>query len=199
MAVTITVQALAAALRLGDSTEEAAEATRLLAYATEAVTKHAPDAPDVVHDEAAIRLAGYLYDQPNAGRGVVHADALRNSGARAILLPYRVHRAGSTAPAADETPAADVLSLLGTEVVVVTAPQTWGPTALPRPRGAVAGISVDGGEIRLFRTGLLSGAAVVGAPTGLTQPYAVDTAASGAVVFAAAVPATYTVRIYAGP
>ena len=82
---------------------------------------------------------------------------------------------------------------------MVSARHTWGPTALPRPRGAIGGISVDGGEIRLFRTGLLSGAAVVGDPTGETEPYAVDTAASGAIVFAAAVPGTYTVRIYAGP
>ena len=99
MAVTITVSALAAALRVGDTTEEAAEVTRLLAYASEAVVKHAPDASDVVHNEALIRLSGYLFDQPNAGRGVAYAHALRNSGAAAILLPYRVHRAGSTAHA----------------------------------------------------------------------------------------------------
>ena len=198
MAVTITAAELAAAIRVGDSTEEQAEVARLLASATEAVTRHAPNAPDVAHSEACVRLVGHWFDQPLAGRGA-YADAMRNSGALQILLPYRVHRAGSTAPAADETPAADALLLLGTEVVVVTAPQTWGPTALPRPRGAVAGISVDGGEIRLFRVALLSGAAVVGDPTGLTEPYAVDTAASGAVVFAAAVMGTYTVRIYAGP
>ncbi len=99
MAVTLTAAELAAALRLGDSAEETAEATRLLGYATEAVTKHAPDAPDVAHNEAAIRLAGYLFDMPNAGRGAGYADALRNSGAAAILHPYRVHRAGSTAEA----------------------------------------------------------------------------------------------------
>ena len=97
MAVTRTAAELAAALRLGDSTEETAEATRLLAFATAAVTKHAPDAPDVVHNEAVVRLASYLFDMPNAGRGAGYADALRNSGAAAILLPYRVHRAGSTA------------------------------------------------------------------------------------------------------
>ena len=99
MAVTLTVAELAAAIRLGSSAEETDQATRLLAYVATAVTKHAPDAPDVVQNEAAIRLAGYLFDQPNAGRGVGYADALRNSGAAAILLPYRVHRAGSTAEA----------------------------------------------------------------------------------------------------
>ena len=46
-------------------------------------------------NEAAIRLAGYLFDQPNAGRGLSFANAGRNSGAWAILLPFRVHRAGS--------------------------------------------------------------------------------------------------------
>ena len=99
MAVTLDVAALAVALRMGDTAEETAEATRLLAYATEAVTRHAPGAPDAVHGEAAIRLGAYLYDQENAGRGVQFSDALRNSGARAVLLPWREHRAGSVARA----------------------------------------------------------------------------------------------------
>ena len=94
MAVTITAVELAAALRLGDSAEETAEATRLLAYATEAVTKHVSPAPDVVHNEAVRRIAGYLFDMPEAARGDAYANALRNSGAARILLPYRIHRAG---------------------------------------------------------------------------------------------------------
>ena len=94
MAVTLTAAELAAALRLSDSPEETAEATRLLAYATEAVTRHVSTAPDVVHNEAVRRLAGYLYDMPEAGRGDGYANALRNSGAASILLPYRKHRAG---------------------------------------------------------------------------------------------------------
>ena len=94
-AVTLTADQLAAALRLGDSSEETAEVTRLLAYATEAVTKHAPDAPTAIANEAVIRLTSYLFDQPNAGRGVMYANAMRNSGAAAILLPYREHRAGA--------------------------------------------------------------------------------------------------------
>lgn len=102
MAVTITAAELAAAIRVGDSTEEQAEVARLLSYATEAVTRHAPGStaapvPDAVHNEAVVRIAGYLFDQPLASRGTMHADALRNSGARAILLPYRTHRAGVAA------------------------------------------------------------------------------------------------------
>ena len=103
MALTLTQTELSAAIRLGDSTEEIAEATRLLAYVTEAISRHLgasyEAAPEVVVNEAAIRLAGYLFDQPNAGRGLSFANAGRNSGAWAILLPFRVHRAGSTGEA----------------------------------------------------------------------------------------------------
>lgn len=95
MAVTLTAAQLRAALRIGETREETAEATRLLAYATEAVTKHAPTAPDAVHTEACIRLTAFLYDQPTASRGDSFANALRSSGAARILLPYREHRAGA--------------------------------------------------------------------------------------------------------
>lgn len=93
--VTLTDAQLAGALRLGDSTEELAEVTRLRTYAAEAVTRHAPAAPTATSNEAAIRLASYLFDQPHTGRGAMYAAAMRNSGAAAILLPYREHRAGA--------------------------------------------------------------------------------------------------------
>lgn len=99
MAVTLSTGQLAPALRLGTSAEETAEATRLLTYAAEVVTHYAPDAPDAVHNEAAIRVAAYHYDMPNAPAGEGFANTLRNSGAGRMLLPYRVHRAGSTAEA----------------------------------------------------------------------------------------------------
>ena len=94
MAVTIQQAALSEALRLGGSDAETAEATRLLAYAKRAVERHVAICPDEVHNESCIRLSAYLYDQPNAGRGLGFANALRSSGAASILLPYRVHRAG---------------------------------------------------------------------------------------------------------
>ena len=94
MAVTLTVSELLAALRLGDSTEETAEVTRILAYAALAVEQHAPSAPDIAQNEAVRRLSGYLFDQPEAGRGAAYANALRSSGAARMLLPYRIHRAG---------------------------------------------------------------------------------------------------------
>ena len=94
MAVTITAEELRAALRLNDTAEETAEVTRLLAYCTEAVTQHAPDASETAMNEAVRRLAGYLFDQPEAGRGMAYANAMRSSGAARMLLPYRIHRAG---------------------------------------------------------------------------------------------------------
>ena len=96
MAVTITAEELRAALRLNDTAEETAEVTRLLAYSTEAVTQHAPDASDTAMNEAVRRLGGYLFDMPEAARGDAYANAMRNSGAARMLLPYRVHRLGLT-------------------------------------------------------------------------------------------------------
>ena len=124
MAVTLDVAALSAALRLGSSTEETAEATRLLGFATETISRHLgnayADTPEIIVNEGVIRLAAYLYDQPNAGRGVGYANALRNSGAAAILLPYRVHRAGSTSMAtAQEALGSDDVLTLGGETLTL--------------------------------------------------------------------------------
>ena len=94
MAVTLTVEQLRAALRLNDTAEETAEVTRLLGYVSTAVLKHAPDAPDVAHDEAAVRLAAYLFDMPAASRSDAYSNSLRSSGAQRMLLPYRTHRLG---------------------------------------------------------------------------------------------------------
>ena len=95
MPVNLTVAQLAAAMRVGDSAEETAEITRLLGYCSLEVERHAPTAPDVVHNEAAIRLASYLYDQPSTSSRANFANALRNSGAARMLLPFRVHKVGS--------------------------------------------------------------------------------------------------------
>ena len=106
MAVTITRADLAARIRLGRTPTELDETDQILAYATEAVTHHAPDAPDVVHNEAVYRLAGYIYDRPFASADTRFSNALRNSGAASALLPYRVHRAGVTGEDADGAAAA---------------------------------------------------------------------------------------------
>ena len=87
------------AIRVGDSTEEQTQVARLRIYATTAVMRYAPEAPQEALDEAVIRLAGYLFDQPTITRSGNFANALRNSGAAGILTRYRIKRAGSTGEA----------------------------------------------------------------------------------------------------
>ena len=102
MAVTITEEALAQAIRVDTAT-----ATRLLAVATALVERYAPDAPDAISNEAAIRSAGWLAEQPAAAiRSESEGDirtsyattamsALRHSGGQALLSPWKIRRAGA--------------------------------------------------------------------------------------------------------
>ena len=94
MAVTILRAQLAARLRLGRTQTELDEVDHLLAEASEAVTRLAPNAPDVIHDLAVYRYAGYSYDRPFASADTRFSNVMRNSGAAAALLPYREHRLG---------------------------------------------------------------------------------------------------------
>ena len=95
MAVTITVAELSAACRIGASAEETAQVTRLRTWATTTISRHLGDAYDTtpaeVVNEATVLMVGYRYDAPNHS----YQDALRNSGAGAVLALYRVHRAGA--------------------------------------------------------------------------------------------------------
>ena len=93
--VALTVDQLREAVRAGDSAAETAILTRLLKVGKAIVKRYAPEAPTEIKEEACIRMAGYLLDQPNAGRGVAFGDALGNSGAAVLLAPFRVHRAGN--------------------------------------------------------------------------------------------------------
>ena len=99
MAVTASVSDVARSIRAVVTTDVMAELTDLLAYASAEVTRIAPLAPDVVHNRAAIAIVGYIYDRSTVGRGTAYANSIRNSGAGAMLLPYRSHRGGSTATA----------------------------------------------------------------------------------------------------
>ena len=99
MAVTATVSDVSRSIRAVDSPDVTAELTALLDYATAEVTRIAPNAPATAHNRAATSIVSYLYDRPTAGRGMAYANVIRNSGAGAMLLPYRTHRGGSTAMA----------------------------------------------------------------------------------------------------
>ena len=102
MAVTITATALAEAIGVDSAT-----ATRLLAVATALVERYALEAPDAISNEAVIRTAGWLSEQPAAAirsetegdistsYAPTHTSALRHSGAMALLSPWKVRRAGA--------------------------------------------------------------------------------------------------------
>ena len=90
MAVTLSIDELRDGIRAGDTQQETDVITRLLLVGTALVQKHAPNAPEAVQNEAVVRLAGYLFDQPAATSRQGYSSALRNSGARALLLAWRV-------------------------------------------------------------------------------------------------------------
>ena len=102
MAVTLTAPELAQAVGVDSTT-----ATRLLPVATELVTRYAPDAPGAISNEAVIRCAGWLSEQPAASitsesEGDIRTSyspsmlsALRHSGAMGLLSPWKVRRGGA--------------------------------------------------------------------------------------------------------
>ena len=102
MAVTITFTTLARLIGV-----DVDDAARLLAVSTELVNRYAPAAPDSVGNEAVIRTAGYLSEQPGAAIrsertgnietsfASTHLSALRHSGGMALLSPWKIRRAGA--------------------------------------------------------------------------------------------------------
>ncbi len=103
MAVTLTATELSRLLAVNQ-----ALADRLHGTAVALVERYAPEAPEAVQNEATIRCAGWLVDQPAAGiRSMRTGDlattfdmsrsqaALRNSGAMGILSAWKVRRGGA--------------------------------------------------------------------------------------------------------
>lgn len=86
--------------------DEDAERTRAITTAAFMVCRYAPDAPDAVTREAIARCAGWLRETPvgnleeeevgdqRAKYQPSQMSALRNSGAMALLNPWKVRRAG---------------------------------------------------------------------------------------------------------
>ena len=102
MAVTISAADLGDAAQLSPD-----QATRLLSVATALVERYAPDAPEAIQNEAAVRCAGWL-GHTAAGSiakvetgprsteyAVGQKGARRHSGAMSLLAPWKVRRAGA--------------------------------------------------------------------------------------------------------
>ena len=96
----VTVAQLGAALRISDGVNEPEEPhktilERQLSVAVALIERNAPNAPEAIKDEAAIRITGYLFDTPTAARGDLYANAWRNSGAGALLGDWIERRAAA--------------------------------------------------------------------------------------------------------
>ena len=105
--ITRSLAQLAGDLRLGDGVADptgpaAVLLERIAATARVMVVDYAPNAPDAIHDEAFVRLAGWLYDADPSGSTPGGPTALRSSGAASLLGPYRVRRGGQIGKAVDE-------------------------------------------------------------------------------------------------
>ena len=80
-----------------DPTAVEADVNRVHAAALALIAGTGHDAPATVANEALVRLAGYLYDlEPGAGTG--GRNPLRDSGALALLAPYRSQGLAIAAP-----------------------------------------------------------------------------------------------------
>ena len=83
-----------------------ATAERLLEVSNLLVIKFAPQAPNIIRNEAIVRCSGWLNESPSGGqRSESEGDvstaytpsmtsALRHSGAMGLLSPWKVRRAG---------------------------------------------------------------------------------------------------------
>ncbi len=105
-ALTAATAKLRAAIRLDGVPDSDARTQRVGAVAAALVEREAAGAPQVVKDEAVIRFAGYLKDRfsdgvkshtlgPQSMEYVVnHAPMFRDCGAKGLLSPWKVRRAG---------------------------------------------------------------------------------------------------------
>ena len=124
-----------------------ADMTRLLAFVNAAIDKHAMTAPEAVKDVAAIQLGQYLYDAPVGVRAGT-ANALRESGASALLSPYRVHRIGVDGAVAG--------ALAGLDEDAVTALiRAIVPAWALMPNAPVGGAGLTAGEMLILRKAAL--------------------------------------------
>lgn len=129
----LTTAQLAYALRLIDSPTGAVDApatydlTRLQRVASTFVEAHAPNAPEVVKDEAVILFCGYYADSPSggAGGGPRYPSIFQNSGAEALLARWHSITFANTGAAG--APGADGAGVdrAAVEAIVRAAVEPW--------------------------------------------------------------------------
>ena len=91
----ISIFNLLAAIRAADNYENATSARRIYDAVTALIEAAAPEAPDAIKDQAAVQAVGYIWEAPaSAPARQNFANAMQNSGANALLAPWREHGAG---------------------------------------------------------------------------------------------------------
>ena len=205
MAVTLTAQELAYRMRLIADTEEAIEEPQLtvvnavLDAATALVVRYAPSAPNAVHDEAATRLAGCLYDTPPSGSRQWQ-NPMQQSGATAVLSSFRVLRARIVG--GDDVAASGIggLRLHGQANVAIPTRSVWTATGLSKPGTAwwvyQIAVSDSVSPAIWMPLGALAQTSTAGSGTDISDGYVVGCDATGELLLAgpdAGVTATLTV------
>lgn len=167
-----------AALRLGDGTTEPVEPQlgiiqRALATAMAVCMRYAPDAPEVIRDEATVRVLGYLYESPPSGGRNMFANALEQTGAAALLDLWRDPRAEAItfddAMVAETTGVTiDEVRTIATELVtdqvtqhnISDASHANLRSLITTLQTAVAGLSSEAGELGLVAVRITAGGEV---------------------------------------
>ena len=88
----LTLADLKLALRVDDDSTDA-QLTRNLAAATALANRQAPAAPEAIRAEAIVRVVGWLFDGRET-ESVSLPGIWTRSGAKALLSPWQVRRAG---------------------------------------------------------------------------------------------------------
>ena len=95
----VSVSALAAAIRVdGNDANYASILSRLAGVGSAVVDIYADTAPLAIRQEAVIRVAAYLFDQPESPPGFGYVSAWRNSGAAALISPWVTRAAVAITP-----------------------------------------------------------------------------------------------------
>ena len=93
MAVSITD--LLAAIHVEDTAANQTAVTRIQNAVTALIEKYSPTAPTEVKDQAVVQCVGYIFESPASSPARMNfANAMQNSGANAMLAPWREHGAG---------------------------------------------------------------------------------------------------------
>ena len=143
----VTVADVAVALRLSADGTDLAQAqtdiiSRLIGVAEAHIDLLAPNAPEVVQDEATIRMATYIYDMPSSSRRDSYANSWVNSGAGPLLANWIEHRANGTAASATGSTSSGV-DTAAVNALIAAALQVHAglPNVHHTPRGGGGGLN----------------------------------------------------------